>query len=298
MSRPAGSSLQFICKQCRHTLRRKIGQDARRFTTTRLLESRALPTFKPTSSPELDGLLSTIRMKYFLPQYLNEHQRKLIRSSKLRSQLENDPVYATFGDEEIRLQHMDIANEMPRKSAFLKAISLFASEDWKNLPSLLEGYHHAKANLDPQWLGLMIQMAREAGVMNIVVQCLAQVERNGLSLGIPTVREQILLGIRQIAREAKWDVEGTKTLRKAEHVLRHMEHPAHCGSRTVSDQDPRAEAYVVAIPLELAARQAIRAGRDERNKVEIYSNRLIAALAQQKSALVCPSEDRESIFFF
>jgi hypothetical protein len=247
----------------------------------------ALPTFKPTSSEELDGLLSTIRMKYFLPQYLNEHQRKLIRSTKLKSQLENDPVYATLGDEEIRLEHIDVTKDMPPRTAFLEVIRLLQSkEDWSNLPGLLEGYHRSKAKLDPQWLESMIKKAREDGAMNVVVQCLAQVEKNGFSLRTPSVREQILLGIRLNAKEAQWDIKKTKSLRKAEEVLRHMEHPEHCGSRKVTEQDPRAEPYVIAVPLELAAHDAIKSGRNESGKVELYSTRLITALAQQKTALV------------
>jgi hypothetical protein len=243
--------------------------------------------FKPTSSPELDGLLSTIRTKYFLPQYLNNHQRKLIRSNKLRSQLENDPVYATLGDEEIRLEHIDVTKDMPPRTAFLEVIKLLQSkQDWQNLPALLEGYHRSKAKLDPQWLGTMVKKARGAGAMNIVVQCLSQVEKNGFSLKIPAVREQILLGIRENAKEADWNETATKSFRKAEEVLRHMEHPDHCGTRKVTDEDPRAEPYVIAIPLELAAQDAIKNGADQSSKVELYSTRLIAALAQQKTALV------------
>jgi hypothetical protein len=68
-----------------------------------------------------------------------------------------------------------------------------------------------------------------------------------------------------------------------------MEHPAHCGSRKVAEQDPRAEPYVIAIPLELSAHEALKSGKDEAGKVEAYSTRLIAALAQQKTALVWSS---------
>jgi hypothetical protein len=252
--------------------------------------SGALPVFQPTASPELDTLLTTIRSKYFLPQYLNDAQRKLIRSNKLRSQLENDPIYATLGDEEIRLEHIDVTREMPPRSSFLEVIRLLGTEkkDWQNLPGLLEGYHRSKVRLDNKWLAVAIEKAREAGALSVVMQCLQQVESNGFSLGIPEVREGVLLGLRREAKEAGWDVEGTKSLKRVEAVLRHMEHKAHCGSRRVTETDPRAEPFVIAVPLELAAQEVLKNGNVElMSKVEIYSTRLITAIAQQKSEWVC-----------
>jgi len=289
MSRPASSSMHFVCRQCRHALEKASPPGRRQFSSTPARDSRALPVFKPTSSPELDTLLTTIRHKYFLPQYLNEAQRKLIRSDKLRSQLENDPVFATFGDEEIRLEHIDVTKDMPKRAAFLEAIRLISQgekKDWQNLPGLLEGYHRSKATIDPAWLGRMITEARKAGQLNVLVQCLQQVERNGFSLGIPAVRDGILLGIRQTAAEAEWKHDAiVKALKRAGTVLGHMEHPEHCGSRKVTEQDPRAEPYVIAVPLELAAVDAVVNGQDHMTKIELYSSRLITALAQQRSAL-------------
>jgi len=182
---------------------------------------------------------------------------------------------------------------MPSRGAFLEAIRLMEEgnkQDWQNLPGLLEGYHRSKVRLDPVWLGRMIAGAREADALSIVVQCLQQVEKNGFSLSIPAVREGLLLAIRRTAREAEteWDAEETaKALKRAEVVLGHMEHPEHCGSRKVTDQDPRADPYVIAVPCELAARLALDGARqDVLAKVELYSTRLISALAQQKTALV------------
>ena len=262
----------------------------------------ALPVFKPTSSPELDTLLTTIRHKYFLPQYLNEAQRKLIRSTKMRSQLENDPVMATLGEEEIRLEHLDVTKDMPPKRAFLDAIKMISESGdkkaWQNLPGLLEGYYRSHVRLDPAWLSQTIERARIDGALSTVVQCLQQVEQNGFSLSIPAVREGILLAIRQTAREAAWThIDTVKALKRAEGVIGQMEHPEHCGSRKVTEQDPRAEPYVVAVPLELAARDVLVNGKDHTTKIEVYSTRLITALAQQKSALVCAINVRSRIHF-
>lgn len=207
----------------------------------------------------------------------------------MRSQIENDPVYATLGDEEIRLEHIDVTKDMPKRAEFLNVIKLLSSSektDWQNLPALLEGYHHSRAKLDPLWLHEMIKQAKDAGALNVVIQCLEQIEKNGFSLSVPEVRSGILLGIREEAKAANWNMKSTKALKRAETVVRHMEHPEHCGSRKVSETDPRAEPYVIAVPLELAAMDVIKNGADLAGKVELYSTRLITALAQQKTALV------------
>jgi len=207
----------------------------------------------------------------------------------MKSQLENDPVFASFGDEKIRLEHLDVTKDVPRKSAFVQAIKLAKSyKDWENIPGLLEGYYRSKAKLQSNWLEKMIVLANEHGAMSVVIQALARVETNGFTLSIPIVRERILLEIRNNAKESKWSKKVTeKSSKYVDVVLNHMEHPKHCGSRVVTDQDPRAEPYVVAIPLELAAVQAQKFydGEDKYGKVEMYSTRLLAALAQQKTQL-------------
>jgi hypothetical protein len=182
-----------------------------------------------------------------------------------------------------------VTKDIPSKSAFLEVIGLLSggeTKDWQNLPGLLEGYHRSKVQLAPQWLSLAIKKAREAGALSTIVQCLQQVEKNGFSLSIPEVREGVLLGLRSEAKESGW-VHGAKRLQSVEAVLSCMEHPDHCGSRKVTDNDPRAEPFVIAVPLELAAQDVLVNGKEGTDKVETYSTRLITALAQQKSELVC-----------
>jgi hypothetical protein len=252
--------------------------------------SAAIPKFKPTSSPELDAHLATIRSKVFVPSYLNKNQLKLVRQTKSKSQLENDPVYATFGDEEIRLEHLDVTKDQPPKKAFLQFFDLAKEpKDWQNLPALLEGWHHARPNLPVNWYPKMILRANQAGMLPIIIQCLWQVESNGFTLSTPIVRHAVFQSIRINAKESGWDKKVTeKSLKQAQTVLELMEKPEHCGSRTVSDSDPRAEPVAIGLPLELAATRAKTqfGGKDEDGLVATYANRLITALSQQKTELV------------
>jgi hypothetical protein len=252
--------------------------------------SAAIPNFKPTSSPELDALLVNIRSKVFVPSYLNKNQLKLVRQTKSKSQLENDPVYATFGDEEIRLSHLDVTKDQPKKKVFLEYLDLAKEpKDWQNLPALLEGWHHARPNMPAHFYSKTIRQANQAGMLPIIIQCLWQVESNGFTLSEPAIRHAIFLSIRINAKDSDWDKNVTeKSLKQIQTVLELMEKPEHCGSRIVSDSDPRAEPVAIGVPLELAARRAKTqfGGKDEDGLVATYANRLITALGQQKSALV------------
>jgi hypothetical protein len=65
-----------------------------------------------------------------------------------------------------------------------------------------------------------------------------------------------------------WKNTVKKSLKSAESVISQMEHAEHCGSRRVTNQDPRAEPYFMAVPLELAAYDVIKNGSDLAGKVE------------------------------
>jgi len=213
--------------------------------------------------------------------------------------LENEPVYATLGDEEIRLEHLDVTKDIPRTTTFLRVLDLSKEpQDWQNIPALLEGFHRSHANIPHAWFEKLIRKANEARMLGVVIRCLEQVERNGFSLNIPIVRESVLLGIRKNAKDAERVGNLTeKSLKQAQTVLELMEKPAHCGSRTVSDLDPRAEPYVIGIPLELAAMRAKNpidgsyattspfARTAPQDMVSLYANRLIVALGQQQTDL-------------
>lgn len=250
----------------------------------------AIPKFKPTSSPELDSLLDTIRSKLFVPSYLNKQQLRLVQSTKSKAQLENDPVYATFGEEEIRLTHLDITKDVPNKRIFFEFLDMAKeAKDWANLPALLEGWHHARPNKLSKQLSETVKRANDAGMMPLIIQCLWRVEKNGFTLSEPNLRYTLLNTIRWNAKNSDWDkIVVERSLKQVETVIELMEKPEHCGSRTVSNSDPRAEPMVIGLPLELAARRAKSQfeGKDQDRSVATYFHRLITALDQQNWELV------------
>src|ERR1700722_16923332 len=55
----------------------------------------AVPAFTETSSPELNALLSEIRLKIFLPSHLSRQHQGLIYKEKYENELSTEPVIAT-----------------------------------------------------------------------------------------------------------------------------------------------------------------------------------------------------------
>jgi hypothetical protein len=248
-----------------------------------------LPNFQESSSSELTELLSQIRQKRIFPFLLNTAQQKLIRSRKMISQLENEPVYATIGGEEIRLEHIELTTDVPPQTAFLRVLDLTQTpQDWNNILPLLEGWHHSKP-LPGNYQQRLIVAATEAGRISILLQCLQQAETNGFSLASPVVRLNMFHAIRKTARDAEWAEEPThKCLKHAQQVVDLMEEPAHCGGKRVTSNDPRAQPYVIGIPLEIAATRVKNhlGGVDEDGLVSTYTTRLLAALEQPGNDLV------------
>ena len=141
-----------------------------------------VPTFTETSSPELDATLSTLREQYFIPAYLSNRQRNLIYKDKYKIELENNPAFASLGDEEIPLKHVDRRTEIEaRKPLVRKAFELMREPmDWQQLPMLLEGL--AKTGHSPS-VGQQAKLIRHAILsdhLQVIVNCLQKQDRKSV----------------------------------------------------------------------------------------------------------------------
>ncbi|KAF2402934.1 hypothetical protein EJ06DRAFT_527907 [Trichodelitschia bisporula] len=283
----ASGGLSFsLCRSNGPLLRCLNSSTPRAFSSSaRCLKRRTLPTFRPSSNPELETLLTTIRSKVFIPGYLNDTQRKRIQRQKYKSQLENEAIYATIGNEEVRLEHLDVLTDIPPANSFLRALHLSSSpDDWANFPALLEGFHTARnkseGTLRPSWLALFVTRAATAGAISTVIRCLREAGRNGMSLAERQVREPVFREIRNAARREAWSPDATaKALSRVREVLKYMDLPAHQAGR-----DPRAEPLVVGTALELTARMAKTGGEDEETLV-VMVKRMLPVLERQLKAL-------------
>lgn len=221
-----------------------------------------------------------------MPSYLNVKQRKLISHRKFASQLENDPVYASIGDEEFRLEYIDPQRDIPNTAKVVKQVFELTKEhvDWQNWLSILQGLNKSRG-VHSQWKEQFIRKAIRAGELDTVVQALKQVDRNGVSMGSREIRRELFLSLRNYAQTAGWTKEALqKTFQCARQAAELMEHPSHCGSRTVSANDPRAEPLVLGTLLELSARCA-NFGAYQTLAVD-YIEKLVQTLEQQDNDLV------------
>lgn len=248
----------------------------------------AVPSFQESSSPELDDVLQTLRTKIVVPGYLNKKQQKLIFGRRFASQLDNDPVYASIGNEEFRLQYLDPQKDIPRTSTLLEQVFELTKDhtDWQNWLSILEGLEESR-NV-PDLKSKFVRRAIQAGEWNTVMQALKQVERNGLSMRSPEVRRSVFVTPRLYAKERGWTKEVLEiSFRFVKQAAELMEHPSHCGSRKVTERDPRAEPLVLGTLLELAARCARCEGFESYKPLaEGYTGKLLNALKQQDTELV------------
>ena len=221
---------------------------------------------------------------------MTEHQQKLVYARKYASQLENDPTYATIGDEDFCLEHIDKTKNVPNAAKSIHNVFKLTKDhnDWLNWLALLRGLHEARAKCLPEWKGKFVRKACEAGQLWVVIQALNQVERNGVSMGIQGVRHAVFLGLRTYANNMGWDEEAVHTsLKYAQEAADLMEHPEHCGRRVVAPTDPRADPVVIGVLLELAARAGQYQEGGGSPRVLSYVQKLMAALEQQTTDLVC-----------
>lgn len=258
----------------------------------------AIPSFTPTSSPELDELLLAYRTKVFTPHALQKYHRDLIYKPSRHQILLNDPgVTVTLSnDEEVKLMPMD-PHDKPnkRKSLILLATLLENSpdlRDWNNLPPFLEGMVMAKEKLPDGWLQKMVRKANERGRSGVIITCAEMVKKTGVTFADPHITEEMMLGCHFRAAQANWTGDdAAKAMKQAERVALIMEAKEHCGGTLKEGQeDMRKSTIVIGVLLELAAARALHAnaGKDVDGKVVRYAQN---ALVVCEKASFQPGED-------
>ena len=157
----------------------------------------ALSSFTPTTSPELDALLSTFRTNIFLPAHLLKLQQNLIYRKKNRRLLTDtdEPATAKIGNEVHALKPLNRLTDEPSTSKSLAQMVELCKEgkDWVNMvPFLIELKTAGRKVKGPQFEKMVRRMGEEGG-LGVIIEMARRVEGTGMRLGE--------LGI---AREALW----------------------------------------------------------------------------------------------
>jgi hypothetical protein len=267
-----------LCTRC-------LLRSSRRAYSTAPSFAKPLPVFTPTSSPELDTLLSTIRSKHIIPHVLHKAERKLIFGIKNREYLEESPQTTTIGGEEIQLEWIDQRTEIPNRRKLMKRVLQLMKEgepqDWENLPKLLLGLTRAKKTPSPRQLAKMVRLATNAGRFGIVMRCLQRPIATGMSMEKEEVLRAVMWALREVGRGERggWEQEGVgKALRDANEIASLLESEGHGSGTYVKKNDPRTRPEVLAIFLELAAVQAwkFQDGMDTDGRVRAFAERLLS----------------------
>ncbi|THZ92220.1 hypothetical protein D6C88_03263 [Aureobasidium pullulans] len=254
------------------------------------ISTAALPTFAETSSPELDDVLLQLRTKHFIPAYLNKRQRHLIFGDKFKQELENNPAYATLGEEEIPLKHIDRRSEIPaRKPLVLQALRLIEENDeWRQLPSLLEGLHKARPTPDLVLQERILRKLQLNDQFPVILRSLRRSNATGLTLKNDAVLNQVLNALRETASLENWEqTRLERSLKHASELAELLESTDHGSGRKLSPNDARTRPAVIGLFLELHAVYAsqYQGGKDVDGKVKAYATRFMATF--NESNQVC-----------
>ncbi|KFZ05104.1 hypothetical protein V501_08673 [Pseudogymnoascus sp. VKM F-4519 (FW-2642)] len=258
----------------------------RTFTSSLPHQKHGFPTFQPTSSPELDNIISKFRNTIFLPAHLSKQHRDLVYAFKHKKSLETIPVTVEIGGEEIRLNHINRTKDVPnQRKALREALGLMKEKkDWDSFPLLLEGLHSAGRVTDYVVLELFARMACVAGRQDVVLESARRVSKTGFRINGREIAKIVVWWIQYSALANGFSQADTKkALSMAEQIAILMEDKAHAGGRVADSDDPRTSPEVIGLLLELSALNAKhQGGKDGNGSVEKYAKGLLASLRDKE----------------
>lgn len=293
MAQPS-QTLNYVCRNCRKALNTngfRIQQSrdlARSFSNSRSL-AKTLATFTPTSSPELDALLTSWRKEIFLPSILSPHHQDLVYKVSRKEILTTPPGVnvtvqtalspsapnASSAEEEtIKLQPMnrwDRPNLMKGFNQFTRHLAENPdAQTWDNLIPFLEGLRIARIETDSKFLPRLARKASDRRVArwNTILTAATMNKRTGVTLAQQALTRELVLGTFQRAAEGQFsNPEPAKTLKRITLLL---DAPEHCGGRIPSNTkkttyaDMRRDPTVLAVQAAFAAANVLRtsAGKD------------------------------------
>ena len=259
-----------------------------------------LPTFIETPSSELNDLLATVRSRIFIPSHLSIPQQRLIYRARNHAMLRNDPFYVDIGGESVQLQPIDRTKDVPDSwKSVMRAVDLLSgavtsnSKDnrlWDNLVAVLAGMRTAGRRWKAwQWERIVRQVG-QAGAAHIVLAAVQQAEKTGLYLHDIRVVREVFWAFRTKAAQADWNLEHTdKALRYVRQVAALLDDKNHSAKREADMPDPRYEADLIGVLLELLAvrvenhlEKESPEEQEELEKLRSYVERLMSNLDQSQ----------------
>ncbi|CAO1606032.1 hypothetical protein XANCAGTX0491_009531 [Xanthoria calcicola] len=252
----------LYCRKCLQRLSSRTS--IRNFTSSSPRRKHgALSSFTPTSSPELDALLSTFRTNIFLPAHLLKLQQNLIYRKKNQRLLTDtdQPATAKIGNEVHALKPLNRLTDEPSTSKSLAQMVELCKEgkDWVNMvPFLIELKTAGRKVKGPQFEKMVRRMGEKGG-LGVVIEMARRVEGTGMRLGEIGIAREALWGavmkyIRSEQNEAAVH-DAHKFIEAIWELLsdeRHVDRPA-TGKKT---SDPKTHPEIIGVLLWIRALKA------------------------------------------
>ncbi|KAK8076466.1 hypothetical protein PG994_003738 [Apiospora phragmitis] len=270
--------------------RRIATNQLRSFSSTPSRNAQQVAHFTPTSSTQLDELLSTIRMKIILPSYLSLTQRKQLMSKRYEKKLAADPVIIDIDGEILKFRYLDpLHGGLPNtQKSVMKAVTSFETEDdFVNLRPLLEGIHNTRQRLDADFWTKMTRVIGAKGHIYEMIECARRAKATSYRLDNSERLNEMLLYVQLMAVESGWRPSQTeKALRWSEMIIELLETEAHQprssranGSNATALSFPLAhDPQVLIAPLHLASALVVKTGVETESileKVDKYARNVV-----------------------
>lgn len=241
----------------------------------------SLPTFQPTSSPELDALLEKFRSTVFFPAYLSEAQRRIVYRRKNHHLLTaEEPATVAIGDEVLQMHPLDPMRDQPPKNSVSTVLSLMCEiQNWSNLPSFMIGLRNSNRTMNLKSQEWIVRKACDQGNEGLIMECLRQTDKTGLALHELTLAKRLMHRALDRACEGGWTEEAVeKGLKMADSVWIMMQDPKHTAPDG-SAEDPTRSPLILGVMLQLHAAKVVmfQGGNDTKGKVAEYTQRLLSS---------------------
>lgn len=209
--------------------------------------------------------------------------------------LTDEPATASISKEVVQLRPLHRADEPRTISSLAKILDLLpqAGEGaWENLPAFLAGLKISKRKLKGYQMEKIVRRACKQGKEGLIMQCMKQVERTGLSLwDAGAAREMMLASVRR-ANDARWTKNGVAgALKFAEAVWSLMQDPLHALPKKRDGLvDPMSRPEIVGILLQLHSANALHQLPDPPSSKHMSAVRSYANMVLAQLSLLDPSE--------
>jgi hypothetical protein len=183
-----------------------------------------LPTFQPTSNPELDSLLDLIRNELFIPTHLLKRHKILQTRQKNHAILQEEPVTVDMpGSPPITLTPKKREIPVP-VTLFGKALRLMKEpSDLDAIPGLVLGFAQANRRIRDEQAEKMARVLNLNGRIDLLMAMARGAGENGFKFTRPTARE-FMRGVR-IQNSLPDRKTALKGLKNAEQLLNCLGEP-------------------------------------------------------------------------